>query len=158
MSAVADRFVRVASWVRVERARGAARTEDNFVVFTCRPKGARVRVSQVVARRSAYRIARRLRCSAVDAALVGAGQEPGTLPDEQLHALLDMCSDRDTERIMDADDERDIRAWMRLHAEHYETSTELAEACAIALDHDEWLDNELHTIWDVAVELMDELE
>ena len=32
------------------------------------------------------------------------------------------------------------------------TATSLAEAAAITLGHDEWLDDETHWIWDLAVE------
>lgn len=34
----------------------------------------------------------------------------------------------------------------------YETATQLAEDCANALDHHEWLDDFEHWIWDIALE------
>lgn len=43
--------------------------------------------------------------------------------------------------------------WMRLHYNDYNNMTNLAEHCAIHLNHDEWLDDETHWIWDVAYQV-----
>lgn len=50
-----------------------------------------------------------------------------------------------------------IRQWMRAMAHEYETATKLAEAAATELGlPDEWLDDETHWIWDLAINAMDE--
>lgn len=36
--------------------------------------------------------------------------------------------------------------------------TKIAEGCAIALNHDEWLDDKTHWIWDLAIEVLDQSE
>ena len=46
---------------------------------------------------------------------------------------------------------REVRRWMRLHASEYETATALAEGANAALDlPKEWLDDEIHWVWDEA--------
>lgn len=45
-----------------------------------------------------------------------------------------------------------IRDWMRLNAQDYDNPTALAEACAHEFNHDEWLDDDTHEIWDHALE------
>lgn len=51
---------------------------------------------------------------------------------------------------------RDVRAWMRHNAEHYETATELAEAAnAIFRLPDGGLDDETHWVWDEAADAID---
>lgn len=51
---------------------------------------------------------------------------------------------------------RDVRAWMRSNAEHYETATQLAEAAnAIFRLPDGGLDDETHWAWDEAAEAID---
>ena len=48
---------------------------------------------------------------------------------------------------------RDVRAWMRRNAEHYETATELAEAAnTVFLLPDGGLDDATHWVWDEAAE------
>ena len=48
-----------------------------------------------------------------------------------------------------------VRRWMRLHASEYETATELAEGCNIALDLPmEYLDDPGHWVWDLALTQM----
>ena len=51
-----------------------------------------------------------------------------------------------------------IRAWMAnaILEERYESATKLAEDCAIALEHPEWLDGDLHIVWDLAVEYIND--
>lgn len=50
---------------------------------------------------------------------------------------------------------RDVRAWMRHNAEHYETATALAEtANAVFRLPDGGLDDETHWVWDEAYEAM----
>ena len=52
---------------------------------------------------------------------------------------------------------RDVRAWMRQNAEHYDTATELVEAAnTIFRLPDGGLDNETHWAWDEAAEVMDD--
>lgn len=52
---------------------------------------------------------------------------------------------------------RDVRAWMRNNAEHYETMTELAEtANAIFRLPGDGLDDETHWVWDEAAEAKNE--
>jgi len=52
---------------------------------------------------------------------------------------------------------RDVRAWMRHNAEHYETATELAEAAnGIFRLPDGGLDDEIHWVWDEAAEAIDD--
>ena len=52
---------------------------------------------------------------------------------------------------------RDVRAWMRHNADHYETATELAEAAnAIFRLPGDGLDDETHWVWDEAVEAIDD--
>ena len=36
--------------------------------------------------------------------------------------------------------------------------TKIAEDCAIAMDHDEWLDDETHWIWDLALDILDRID
>ena len=48
--------------------------------------------------------------------------------------------------------ESDIRRYMRLHADEFDNATNLAEECAKYLDHDEWLDDSDHIIWDIALD------
>ena len=51
---------------------------------------------------------------------------------------------------------RDVRAWMRHNAEHYETATELAEAAnAVFRLPDGGLDDETHWVWDESLEAID---
>lgn len=45
----------------------------------------------------------------------------------------------------------DAAHYMQLHFNEHRTATQLAEATAIALGHDEWLDDETHWIWDLAL-------
>ena len=46
---------------------------------------------------------------------------------------------------------RDVRAWMRLNADDYETATHLAEAANVAFTlPDGGLDDETHWVWDEA--------
>ena len=46
---------------------------------------------------------------------------------------------------------REIRKWMRINAEDYETATRLAEAANVVFNLPcEWLDDECHWIWDEA--------
>lgn len=59
---------------------------------------------------------------------------------------------RDSHKKID----REIRKWMSLYASEYSTATEAAENCAWGLDHDEWLDDELHPVWEIALEWVDE--
>ncbi len=56
-----------------------------------------------------------------------------------------------------------VKRWMQEHAhEHYDCdcvgTTKLAEACADEFEHWEWLDDETHWIWEVAVEVADWFE
>lgn len=52
-----------------------------------------------------------------------------------------------------------IRPWMAAHYKEFISPrtgelncTTLAEACAHALGHDEWLDQEFHEVWEIALE------
>jgi hypothetical protein len=54
---------------------------------------------------------------------------------------------------------RDVRAWMRNNAEHYETATEIVEAANIIFRlPDDCLDDETHWIWDDAVDAVDAID
>jgi len=48
------------------------------------------------------------------------------------------------------------------HTEPHRTcevnSTSLAEACAHAHGHDEWMDDEIHDVWDAAAEAAEQFE
>ena len=51
-----------------------------------------------------------------------------------------------------------IRNWMNDYVHEIskpEYATQLAENCANALDHDEWLDDPDHFIWEIALEFYD---
>ncbi len=48
--------------------------------------------------------------------------------------------------------EKSIRAHMLLEAPYVDNATNLAEATADVMDHMEWLDDETHVIWDLALE------
>lgn len=58
--------------------------------------------------------------------------------------------------------ESEIRSWMsRNWKDHVDWTgelncTTLAEACADALGHDEWLDEEGHVVWEIALEFAEE--
>jgi hypothetical protein len=52
--------------------------------------------------------------------------------------------------------EKDIRTYMRFHANEFDNATNLAEECAKYLNHDKWLDDPDHEIWDIALEYFDE--
>jgi hypothetical protein len=61
--------------------------------------------------------------------------------------------------------EKSIRDWMRRHVEEHRdrktdeiNCTGLAESCAFDLGHAEWLDDETHEVWDVAVTVAHEAE
>ena len=54
--------------------------------------------------------------------------------------------------------ESDIRRYMRLHANEFDNATNLAEECSKHLNHDEWLDDPDHIIWDLAIEYMEKYE
>jgi hypothetical protein len=50
-----------------------------------------------------------------------------------------------------------IKNWMMNNAHHHDNATSLAEDAAhnaMTEDHDEWLDDEHHWIWDVAIEVL----
>ena len=50
-----------------------------------------------------------------------------------------------------------VRQWMLLNAKHHDNATSLAEDAAhnaLENDHDEWLDDESHWIWDIAIEII----
>jgi len=46
----------------------------------------------------------------------------------------------------------DIRHWFASHADEYANETEAAEACSNALGRDEWLDDECHILWEIALD------
>jgi hypothetical protein len=55
--------------------------------------------------------------------------------------------------ISDGARRRDVRAWMRHNAKHYETATQLAEAAnAVFRLPGDGLDDETHWVWDEAAE------
>lgn len=47
----------------------------------------------------------------------------------------------------------EAKYWMDNIDTAYDSATKLAEACAIALKHDEWLDDPDHFIWEIALEV-----
>lgn len=51
---------------------------------------------------------------------------------------------------------RRIWNWMLRNAERYDNATNLAEAAAHEADgdHDDWLDDDTHWIWDLAAEII----
>lgn len=61
----------------------------------------------------------------------------------------------------EAEAERTTKAtvlrWMREHAEHHDNATSLAEDAAhnaLAEDHDAWLNDEQHWIWELAIRVI----
>lgn len=60
-----------------------------------------------------------------------------------------------------AEAERTIKAtvlrWMRNNAEHHDNATSLAEDAAhnaLPVDHDAWLNDETHWVWELAIEVI----
>ena len=49
-------------------------------------------------------------------------------------------------------EEHAIKSWMKYNYLEYSGPTELAENCAWALKHDQWLDDPDHIIWELAIE------
>jgi len=47
---------------------------------------------------------------------------------------------------------RQARDYMQAEARNCETATQLAENTAWHFDHDEWLDDELHWVWELALD------
>ena len=47
-----------------------------------------------------------------------------------------------------------VLRWMRLYADEHDNATSLAEAAAHAVDHDEWLDDEQHWVWELAIRVI----
>lgn len=52
--------------------------------------------------------------------------------------------------------ERKIRNWLAFNCDGCENPTQLAEECAIAFDHDEWLDEETHPLWEWVLDYFQE--
>lgn len=48
--------------------------------------------------------------------------------------------------------ENSIRMYMRVEAGAVDNATNLAENTAWTMGHDEWLDDETHPVWEVALE------
>ncbi len=53
---------------------------------------------------------------------------------------------------------RRIQAFMLAERAEVESATMLAENAAHAFDHDEWLDDETHIVWDLANDIFNEVE
>jgi hypothetical protein len=51
---------------------------------------------------------------------------------------------------------KQARRWFSVNAHRFADLTEAAENCAWALDHDEWLDDPDHWVWELAIEYMPE--
>jgi len=44
--------------------------------------------------------------------------------------------------------------WMKQAKHEHDNATSLAEAAAHAVDHDEWLDDEQHWVWELAIQVI----
>lgn len=49
----------------------------------------------------------------------------------------------------------DIVSFMQVEVNNVASATELAENTAYGFDHPEWLDDETHIVWDLAVDIFD---
>ena len=47
-----------------------------------------------------------------------------------------------------------VTRWMKQHKNEFETATALAESAAITWQKPEWLDDDQHWIWDVAIDVL----
>ena len=47
-----------------------------------------------------------------------------------------------------------VKNWMIHYADRYSKATTLAEDAARVFNHDEWLADETHWIWDLAIEII----
>ena len=50
--------------------------------------------------------------------------------------------------------EQNIRGYMLAEAAFCDNATELAENAAHHFDRDDWLDDETHVVWDLAIEFI----
>lgn len=62
--------------------------------------------------------------------------------------------------VTEAKQKKEARSRMRgeLYDDPNATATELAEVAAWEMDHDEWLDDPDHWIWDIALEVVGDRE
>ena len=133
------------------------------LVTVFRINGPRARLGAFGSDSEAFGVAKAFRHALIEAVSAGATSahaRAGTshadgLSENEIANLLTELELRDAEAIKDELEGRHIRAWMRLHAREFRNSTDLAEACADALDHDEWLDDESHQVWDLAIKYLD---
>lgn len=61
------------------------------------------------------------------------------------------------ERKQEALDKGKVLAWMRRNAEHHDNATSLAEEAAhyaLPEEHDVWLDDDTHWVWDLAIQVL----
>ena len=72
------------------------------------------------------------------------------MPTEPTTALIPPTLIKQIRRWMDAALAEDTSTFVDCNEVQ---CTQLAEACAEALEHEEWLDDEQHPVWDVAVEV-----